>query len=50
MAPMDLAGFCREPECLAGDVEKLRGFVQLQPGFDPVFRRLMHRDAMMRAQ
>ncbi len=31
-------------------VEKLRGFVQLQPGFDPVLRRLMHRDAMMRAQ
>ena len=31
---MDLAGFCREPECLGGDVEKLRGFVQLQPGFD----------------
>ena len=50
MDPMDLAGFCRAPERLGGDVEKLRGFVQLQPGFDPVFRRLMHRDAVMRAQ
>ena len=47
---MDLAGFCCEPERLGGDVEKLRGFVQLQPGFDPVFRRPMHWDAMMRAQ
>ena len=35
MDPEDLAGFCRAPECLGGDVKKLRGFVQLQPGFDP---------------
>ena len=45
----DLAGFCRAPECLGGDVEKLCGFVQLQPRFDPVFRRFMYGDAMMRA-
>jgi len=50
MDPEDLAGFCRAPECLGGDVEKLRGLVQLQPGFDLVFRRLMYGDAVMRAQ
>jgi hypothetical protein len=41
MDPEDLASFCGAPECLGGDVEKLCGFVQLHPGFDPVFRRLM---------
>jgi hypothetical protein len=50
MDPTDLAGFCRAPERLGGDVKKLGGFVQLQPGFNPVFGRLMHWDALMRAQ
>jgi hypothetical protein len=50
MDPKNLAGFRGAPECLGGDVEKPCGPVQLQPGFDPVFRRLMYRDAVMRAQ
>ena len=33
---LDLAGFCRQPERLWRDPEKLRGLAEVQPGFDPV--------------
>jgi hypothetical protein len=50
MDPEDLTGFCGAPQGLGGDVQKLCGFVQLHPGFDPVFGRLMYGDAVMRSQ
>src|SRR5215469_10281385 len=50
MDPEDLTGFCGAPEGLGGDVQKLCGFIQLHPGFDPVFGRLMYGDAVTRSR
>src|SRR6185369_17431815 len=46
----DLASFCRQPERLWCDLEKLCGFAEVQPWFDPVVVGFEHRDAMMRSQ
>ena len=50
MNRFDLAGFRRQPERFGRDMEKSRGFAEVQPRFDSVIGGLVDGNAMMRAQ
>ena len=43
-------GFSRQSECSRRDLEKPRGFAEVEPWFDSIFGRLVDSNAMMRAQ
>src|SRR3974390_1703624 len=50
MNGIDLVVFSRQSERLRRDLEKPRGFAEVEPWFDSVFGRLVDGNAVMRAQ
>ena len=50
MDRLDLAGLCRQSERLGRDMQGTRRIAEIEPRLVPVFGRLVHRDAMMRAE
>jgi hypothetical protein len=50
MNRLDLTGFRCEPERSGRDMEKPRGFAEIQPRFDPVIGGFIDGNAVMRAQ
>src|SRR5262249_55316321 len=47
---LDLAGFRGKPQRLGGNLQELRGVVQVEPWLYAVLGRLEHRDTIVRAQ